>query len=129
MTTTSTITVRVPEGVLRTFAEAAFRRVGVAADDTRNAADTFIEAGLRGIDSQGISRLDRCYLQELESGQVSRTPAWQVLQEAPTTARIDVDGDLGMSVEVHAMDLALRKAGEVGTGFVTVGNNWPFGAA
>ena len=129
MTTAARLTVRVPDSVLRAFAETAFARVGVPEADARNAANTLIEADLRGIDSHGISRLDRFYLQGLESGRTNGAPSWTITQEAPATARIDADHGLGIAVGVRAMDLAIQKARDVGTGFVTVGNSRHFGAA
>ncbi len=129
MTTAAHSTVRVPESVLRTFVETVFVRSGVSEDDGRRAANTLIEADLRGIDSHGISRLDRFYLQGLESGRTNTTPDWTVVQETPGTARIDADGGLGIAIGVRAMDLAVQKARDVGTGFVTVGNSRHFGAA
>lgn len=129
MTTSARSTVRVPDSVLRAFAETAFARVGVLEADARNAANTLIEADLRGIDSHGISRLDRFYLQGLESGRTNGTPDWTIVQEAAATARIDADGGLGIAVGVRAMNLAIQKARDVGTGFVTVGNSRHFGAA
>ncbi len=129
MITAARPTVRVSETVLRSFAETAFARAGVPEADARLAADTLIEADLRGIDSHGISRLDRFYLQRLESGHTKSTPDWNVVQETAGTARLDADGGLGIAVGVRAMDLAIQKAREVGTGFVTAGNSRHFGAA
>ena len=129
MTTTAVETVRVPEAALREFAESAFRRVGVPDDDARHAANTLIEADLRGIDSHGTARLDRFYLQGLESGLTTANPDWRIVQETPATARVDAANGLGIAVGVHAMDLAIAKAAEVGTAFVTVANSRHLGAA
>lgn len=129
MTSTMTDMVRVPQETLRNFAETAFQRMGVSENDAVHAANTLIEADLRGIDSHGISRLDRFYLQGLEGGRINKTPNWRVVREMPSTARIDADQGLGLNVGVHAMNLAIEKAKQVGSGWVTVGNSRHFGAA
>jgi LDH2 family malate/lactate/ureidoglycolate dehydrogenase len=129
MATTKENMVRVPQQVLRAFAETAFQRTGVPEDDARRAANTLIEADLRGIDSHGISRLDRFYLQGLQSGRINTRADWKVAQETATTARIDADRGLGLMVGTHAMEIAIEKAKEYGCGFVTVGNSRHFGAS
>ena len=122
-------TTRVPEQVLREFAIAAFAALGVPDEDAANAANTLIEADLRGIGSHGMARLDRFYLTPLGNGLVNATPQWIVRAESPSTATIDADGGLGLSVGVRAMDLAIEKARAVGSGWVTVANSRHFGAA
>ena len=122
-------TTRVPEQVLREFAVAAFAALGVPDEDAANAANTLIEADLRGIGSHGMARLDRFYLTPLGNGLVNATPQWIVRAESPSTATIDADGGLGLSVGVRAMDLAIEKARAVGSGWVTVANSRHFGAA
>lgn len=122
-------TIRVPEMTLRDFAVASFVAVGVSDDDAANAANTLIEADLRGIGSHGMARLDRFYLTPLESGLVNARPAWITRAESASTATIDADGGLGLSAGVRAMNLAIEKARAVGSGWVTVANSRHFGAA
>ncbi len=121
--------IRVPESVLRAFTESAFRALNVPADDAVTAANTLIEADLRGIGSHGVARLDRFYLRPLELGLINPRPRWIVRAETPSTASIDADGGLGLSVGARAMDLAIAKARESGSGWVTVANSRHFGAA
>ena len=125
----SSQTIRVPERTLREFAIAAFTAVGVPDTDAAIAANTLIEADLRGIGSHGMARLDRFYVTPLQSGLVNPRPDWMPRVESPSTAMIDADGGLGLSVGVHAMNLAIEKARDVGTGWVSVGNSRHFGAA
>ncbi len=122
-------TVRVPEMTLREFAVAAFVAVGVSDEDAADAANTLIEADLRGIGSHGMARLDRFYLTPLEAGLVNAQPKWILRAESPSTAAVDADGGLGLSVGVRAMNLAIEKARAVGSGWVTVANSRHFGAA
>ncbi len=129
MTATAVETVRVPESALRAFAESAFQRVGVSADDARHAANTLIDADLRGIESHGVARLDRVYLQSLESKMTAPGPEWRIVQETAATARVDGANGLGIAIGAHAMDLAIAKAAEAGAGFVTVANSRHMGAA
>ena len=122
-------TTRVPEQTLRDFAVAAFSTLGVPDEDAENAANTLVEADLRGIGSHGMARLDRFYITPLEAGLVTAAPEWIITAESQSTATIDADGGLGLSVGVRAMNLAIEKAQAVGSGWVTVANSRHFGAA
>ncbi len=106
-----------------------FAALGVGDEDAANAANTLIEADLRGIGSHGMARLDRFYVRTLETGLVNPRPEWIVHAESPSTATIDAGGGLGLSVGVRAMDMAIEKARAVGSGWVTVANSRHFGAA
>ena len=120
---------RAPESVLRTFAEGAFRAVGVPDADASTAANTLIEADLRGVDSHGVARLERFYIRPLEQGLVNALPQWRVVTETPSTARIDADRGLGIYIGARAMEVAIEKARSAGSGWVTVANSRHFGAA
>jgi LDH2 family malate/lactate/ureidoglycolate dehydrogenase len=120
---------RVPQQLLRTFAEETFQRVGIPAEDAVRAADVLIETDLRGIDSHGMARIDQFYLQTVEIELVKARPERRVIRETPTSAVIDADGGLGLVVGTYAMDMAVQKAVESGSGFVAVPNSRHYGAA
>jgi len=56
-------------------------------------------------------------------------PQEQVVRETPATALIDAGAGLGQPVSYRAMQMAIRKALEVGAGFVTVRNSNHYGIA
>ncbi|GIT19846.1 MAG: hypothetical protein CM1200mP39_26520 [Dehalococcoidia bacterium] len=56
-------------------------------------------------------------------------PKLQIVKETPSTATIDGDGGLGLMIAPKAMDIAIAKAKEVGTGVVAVRNSGHLGAA
>jgi LDH2 family malate/lactate/ureidoglycolate dehydrogenase len=56
-------------------------------------------------------------------------PDTEVLTETPTTLLIDAGGGLGQPVSYRAMERAIQKAKEFGTGFATVRNSNHFGIA
>jgi LDH2 family malate/lactate/ureidoglycolate dehydrogenase len=97
-------------------------------NDASLAADVLLAADMRGIDSHGVSRLSG-YVRLYESGRVNMKPGWKIIHETPSTATVDADGGLGLVVAPHAMDIAIRKAKEVGTGWVSIQNSNHFGIA
>jgi len=87
-----------------------------------------VAADLRGIDSHGVARLRR-YVEGLQTGVMVARPQEQVVRETPATALIDAGAGLGQPVSYRAMQMAIRKALEVGAGFVTVRNSNHYGIA
>ena len=81
------------------------------------AAKVLISADLRGVDSHGVARLSG-YIRLHEKGRLNASPTIKTTHETPSTAVIDGDLGLGLVVGPHAMNLAIKKAKEVGTGWV-----------
>lgn len=102
--------------------------IGCSASDAHTAAIALVTADLRGIDSHGVARL-RGYLRLQEAGRVNVQPNIQVVHETPSTAVIDGDAGLGLVVAPHAMRVAIQKARNCGTGWVSVRNSNHFGIA
>lgn len=92
------------------------------------AAEALLAADLRGIDSHGVARLSG-YVRLLEAGRINATPAIRILHQTPSTAVIDGDSGLGLVVAQEAMRVAIEKAKQVGTGWVSVQNSNHFGIA
>ncbi|MCR5888613.1 Ldh family oxidoreductase [Hymenobacter sp. J193] len=113
---------------LFSFTEAVFRGMGCPAADATLATETLLSADLRGIDSHGVARLIG-YVRLWEAGRINPTPRVGVTYETPSTAVVDGDGGLGLVVGPKAMDVALEKARQVGTGWVSVKNSNQFGIA
>lgn len=120
---------RVGAESLRRFCERVLQEIGVSEDDARITADVLVEADLRGIDSHGTARLRRFYVDGIREGTIVARPQVQVVTEAPATAVIDAGAGLGQPVSYRAMEKAVRKALDLGVGFVTVRNSNHFGIA
>jgi len=122
------MTTTLPYSQLFAFTEAVFRGIGCPDDDAILATETLLSADLRGIDSHGVARLIG-YVRLWEAGRINPTPRVGVTYETPSTAVVDGDGGLGLVVGPKAMQVALEKARQVGTGWVSVRNSNHFGIA
>jgi L-2-hydroxycarboxylate dehydrogenase (NAD+) len=110
------------------YTQSVFNRIGCSEQDARTASEVLLSADLRGIDSHGIARLIG-YVRLWESSRVNATPNIAITHETPSTAVIDGDAGLGLVVAPYAMKVAIEKARNVGTGWVSVGNSNHFGIA
>jgi LDH2 family malate/lactate/ureidoglycolate dehydrogenase len=110
------------------FTHAVFLKMGCSLQDATTAATVLIAADLRGIDSHGVARLSG-YLRLWEAGRINATPNIKVVYETPSTAVVDGDAGLGLVVAPFAMQVAIDKAKNVGTGWVSVKNSNHFGIA
>jgi len=120
--------VRVGAEPLRRFCIQVFERLEVPNGDARIVADVLVAADLRGIDSHGVARLRR-YVNSLRSGMARPRAQERILAETPTTTVIDAGAGLGHPVSYRAMQKAILKAKEYGSGFVTVRNSNHYGIA
>jgi LDH2 family malate/lactate/ureidoglycolate dehydrogenase len=113
---------------LYAFSEAVFLKMGCSTSDAALATKVLLSADLRGIDSHGIARLIG-YVRLWEVGRINATPDIKIVHETPSTAVIDGDRGLGLIVAPRAMEIAIEKAKQVGTGWVSVKNSNHFGIA
>lgn len=113
---------------LEKFTRSIFISIGCPEEDANLAAEVLLKADIRGIDSHGVARLIG-YVRLWESKRVNPTPNIKIVHETPSTAVIDGDAGLGLVVAPKAMEIAMRKAEEVGTGWVSVKNSNHFGIA
>ncbi len=114
---------------LKVTVAAVFEKMGVPPDDAQLGADVLVLADLRGVDSHGVSNMLRSYVSGYTGGQINPTPDMRIVRETPSTASIDSDRGLGIITTPKAMDIAIRKAADVGVGMVTVGNARHLGMA
>ncbi|MEI7628205.1 MAG: Ldh family oxidoreductase [Bacteroidota bacterium] len=110
------------------FTHAVFLKMGCSLQDATTAATVLISADLRGIDSHGVARLSG-YLRLWEAGRINTKPNIRVVYETQSTAVVDGDAGLGLVVAPFAMQVAIDKAKNVGTGWVSVKNSNHFGIA
>ncbi len=113
---------------LLAFAEAVFKKIGCPAKDAATAAAALLSADLRGIDSHGVARLSG-YVRLWEVKRVNADPKIKVIHETASTAVVDGDSGLGLVVAPFAMQIAIEKAKQAGTGWVSVQNSNHFGIA
>ena len=110
------------------FARSIFLQIGCSEEHADTATKTLLSADVRGIDSHGIARLSG-YIRLWEAKRVNATPDIRIIHETPSTAVIDGDSGLGLVVAPYAMKVAIEKAKQVGTGWVSVQNSNHFGIA
>jgi len=108
--------------------EHVFMAMGCPQDQAKTGAMALVSADLRGIDSHGVARLSG-YVRLWEAKRVNAAPRIAIIHETPSTAVMDGDQGLGLVVAPAAMDVAISKAAQVGTGWVSVGNSNHFGIA
>ncbi|MFN0081018.1 MAG: Ldh family oxidoreductase [Ferruginibacter sp.] len=113
---------------LSSFANSIFLKIGCSQGHSIIATETLLSADLRGVDSHGVARLSG-YVRLWETQRVSATPQIKIIHETPSTAVIDGDAGLGLIVAPYAMQVAIDKAKNVGTGWVSVQNSNHFGIA
>lgn len=102
--------------------------MGCPPNDAKLAAEVLLEADLRGVDSHGVARLSG-YVRLWEAGRINPKPNMRIVHETPSTATVDGDSGLGLVIAPRAMDIAIEKATNVGTGWVSVKNSNHFGIA
>ncbi|MFZ2907400.1 MAG: Ldh family oxidoreductase [Cyclobacteriaceae bacterium] len=117
-----------PYKTLHKFALTVFKKIGCRDEEAQLAADVLISADLRGIDSHGLARLSG-YIRLWEANRINATPAIKIVHESPSTAVVDGDGGLGLVVAPKAMQIAIDKAKQYGTGWVSVQHSNHFGIA
>ncbi len=102
--------------------------MGCSNIEAETAARSLLIADLRGVDSHGVARLSG-YVRLWEVKRVNASPAIKIIHETPSTATIDGDAGLGLVVAPYAMSVAIEKAKQAGTGWVSVKNSNHFGIA
>ena len=113
---------------LSQFTKQIFLKIGCHETDAETAAKALLSADLRGVDSHGIARLSG-YIRLWEAGRVNSKPQINIIHETASTATVDGDKGLGLVVAPYAMQVAIEKARQVGTGWVSVQNSNHFGIA
>lgn len=117
-----------PHNQLFQFAKSVFTKIGCSDDDSTLATKVLLSADLRGVDSHGIARLSG-YVRLWDVKRINASPQVNIIHQTPSTATVDGDGGLGLVVAPRAMQIAIDKAKQVGTGWVAVQNSNHFGIA
>src|SRR6185436_2508696 len=101
---------------------------GIPNDDADLAADVLNLSDVRGIDSHGVARL-YSYFELLSIGRINAYPNIKVVRERKSVCTVDGDNGLGLVVGPKANEIALDKADEFGSGWVSVCNTNHYGIA
>jgi LDH2 family malate/lactate/ureidoglycolate dehydrogenase len=110
------------------FTKTVFQKIGCSEEHANTATTSLLSADLRGIDSHGVARLSG-YVRLWEVKRVNATPDMKVIYETPSTAVVDGDSGLGLVIAPFAMQVAIEKAKQAGTGWVSVQHSNHFGIA
>ncbi len=113
---------------LLSFTQSVFQHIGCSSKDALTASLNLLSADLRGVDSHGVARLSG-YVRLWEVNRINAKADIKVIHETPSTAVVDGDSGLGLVVAPFAMQVAIDKAKQVGSGWVSVQNSNHFGIA
>jgi LDH2 family malate/lactate/ureidoglycolate dehydrogenase len=113
---------------LSKFTTEVLMKMGFSASDSKECAKVFLAAELRGHSTHGVIRLND-YFKLWEAGRINTNPDVKIVRQTPSTAVVNGDGTIGMIPAKFSMELAIKKAKEVGTGWVATYNSCNFGIA
>lgn len=113
---------------LRNFSKEVFMHFGVPETDALTAADVLSLADVRGIDSHGVARL-HTYFEMLALKRINPKPNLRFVRQHKSVCTLDGDNGLGLVVGPHANIIAMDKAQQFGSGWVSVCNTNHYGTA
>lgn len=122
------IQARIPASVLQHVCEQLLGQVGIPEDQAAVIAQVTVEADLRGVDSHGVLRLP-AYVHRAQNGTMTARTELAVLRERGATSLLDGGHGFGQVAGVYAMEQAIQRAAEYGSGLVAVRNVGHFGIA
>lgn len=105
-----------------------FKRYSYSDEDAKIIADVMLTSDLMGIESHGVQRLT-LYPFGIKIGRIKVDAEMKILKESPTTVVIDADAGMGHLAGTKAMQMAIRKAKEMGIGMAVVRNSNHYGIA
>ena len=117
-----------PAPELREWTEKVFKKAGLSKNDAALVTDSLIEANLRGVDTHGITRMLKVYIDRVKAGVMKPETKCTIVREKPSTALIDCNNGIGQVGSDFAMNLAIEKAKTTGTAFVATTHSNHFGA-
>ena len=113
---------------LKDFTHAVFTKMGCNDEDAGIITDVFLAAELRGLSSHGMIRI-KDYFQLWQAHRINVKPEIRIVHETPSTAVVAADGAIGMVASVKSMEIAIKKATQSGTGWVSTRGSNHFGIA
>jgi L-2-hydroxycarboxylate dehydrogenase (NAD+) len=113
---------------LKAFTIDVLIKMGFSPEQSDECAKVFLAAEIRGISTHGVIRLGD-YFRLWEAGRINTKPDVRIVHQTPSTAVVDGDSTIGMIPAKFSMELAIKKAKDVGTGWVATRNSCNFGIA
>ena len=113
---------------LRAFGREALTRAGLRPEGAEIVTEVQLEASLRGQFTHDMVSIPR-YATRIASAKINASPRIEIERETDSIALIDGDNGPGQWVSMVAMNVAMRKAREIGIGVVSVRRSNHFGAA
>ena len=110
------------------FTKNLFQKMGCSVRDSEIIADVFLAAELRDHASHGMIRI-KDYYQLWKANRINVNPDIKIVHESPSTAVVDGDNAIGMVAARKSMEIAIEKARNAGTGWVSTRNSNHFGIA
>lgn len=120
--------VRVEWMSLKDYVAEVLSSLKVPREHANIVADVLVTADLMGIESHGVQRLRR-YTVGIQVGSVNPKTEINIVKESASTALIDGGSGLGQVVAYNAMEIAVKKARNVGVSTVAIRNSHHFGIA
>lgn len=111
---------------LKNFCRNVFLSLGIPDEDAETASSVLSLADCRGIDSHGVSRLSS-YVGLLQEGRINTHPTLRIVREKKSICTVDGDNGLGLVVGPKANQMAIDKAKQYGSGWVSICNTNHFG--
>ena len=102
------------------------KKLGASEEDSEFVAEATIDADLKGFTSHGLGRFPQ-YLVSIKSGTINLKEDITIEKETPAIALINGNSGFGQAVSYKAMQIAIKKAKDVGIGCVGVHNTNHFG--
>lgn len=110
------------------FTADVFKSFGVPEQDAQQASAVLAKSDIRGIDSHGIARL-KSYVEMFSIGRLNPNPKIMTVRNKKSVATVDGDSGLGLVVGPKANEIAMDKASQYGSGWVSVCNTNHYGIA
>ncbi|MGB0429861.1 MAG: Ldh family oxidoreductase [Bacteroidia bacterium] len=120
--------ITINHNLLNQFIFKVFRNLGFNETESQNAARVLVTSDLRGIESHGCARLHG-YIRLVDAGKIKPNAEPFIEREKFSVATLNADGGLGLHMGSKAMDIAIEKAEQYGSGWVSVKNSSHFGVA
>jgi L-2-hydroxycarboxylate dehydrogenase (NAD+) len=96
------------------FTVSFFMKIGCSREDAMITAKVFLAAEKRGLPSHGMIRL-KDYFELWKANRINMKPNIRIVHETPSTAVVEGDGAIGMIAATKSMEIAMQKAGKVGS--------------
>lgn len=113
---------------LSDFCTEVFMHFGVPKEDAEIASEVLSMSDIRGIDSHGVARL-HTYFELLAVNRINPKPKLKIVREHKSVCTVDGDNGLGLVVGPKANEIAMDKASQFGSGWVSVCNTNHYGIA